>query len=120
MMAKLIRLTHKIAIQLHLVADNCTICISRAEVASPENSGYTLVCIVPFKMTDVHYVKFVIDIYINKTFFRVHVCVCVCVYYNSPPAWGVGRMANKSSPRNQLFTKRYAGPRNWRILVNTE
>jgi hypothetical protein len=29
MAAKLTRLTHKIAIQLHLVAESCTICISR-------------------------------------------------------------------------------------------
>jgi hypothetical protein len=28
--AKLIRLTHKIAIQLHLVAESCTICVSRS------------------------------------------------------------------------------------------
>jgi len=30
MAAKLTRLTHKIAIQLHLVAENCTICSSRS------------------------------------------------------------------------------------------
>jgi hypothetical protein len=30
MAAKITRLTHKIAIQLHLVAENCTICISRS------------------------------------------------------------------------------------------
>jgi len=30
MAAKLARLTHKIAIQLHLVAESCTICISRS------------------------------------------------------------------------------------------
>jgi hypothetical protein len=30
MMAKLTRLTHKIAIQLHLVAESCTICSSRS------------------------------------------------------------------------------------------
>jgi hypothetical protein len=30
MAAKLTRLTHKIAIQLHLVAESCTICSSRA------------------------------------------------------------------------------------------
>jgi len=30
MVAKLIRLTHKVAIQLHLVADECTICSSRS------------------------------------------------------------------------------------------
>jgi len=30
MVAKLIRLTHKIAIQLHLVAESCTICSSRS------------------------------------------------------------------------------------------
>jgi hypothetical protein len=29
MEAKLTRLTHKIAIQMHLVAESCTICISR-------------------------------------------------------------------------------------------
>jgi hypothetical protein len=42
MAAKLVRLTHKIAIQLHLVAESCTICSSRSEAASPETSGYTL------------------------------------------------------------------------------
>jgi hypothetical protein len=30
MAAKLTRLTHKIAIELHLVAESCTICISRS------------------------------------------------------------------------------------------
>jgi len=30
MAAKLTRLTHKVAIQLHLVAENCTICSSRS------------------------------------------------------------------------------------------
>jgi hypothetical protein len=30
MVAKLTRLTHKIAIQLHLVAESCTICSSRS------------------------------------------------------------------------------------------
>jgi len=30
MIAKLTRLTHKIAIQLHLVAESCTICSSRS------------------------------------------------------------------------------------------
>jgi hypothetical protein len=30
MEAKLLRLTHKIAIQLHLVAESCTICSSRS------------------------------------------------------------------------------------------
>jgi hypothetical protein len=30
MVAKLARLTHKIAIQLHLVAESCTICSSRS------------------------------------------------------------------------------------------
>jgi hypothetical protein len=43
MVAKLTRLTHKIAIKLHLVAERCTICVSRSKVASPETFGYTLV-----------------------------------------------------------------------------
>jgi hypothetical protein len=43
MAAKLARLTHKIAIQLHIVAESCTICSSRSKTASPENFGYTLV-----------------------------------------------------------------------------
>jgi len=30
MVAKLARLTHKLAIQLHLVAESCTICSSRS------------------------------------------------------------------------------------------
>jgi hypothetical protein len=42
MAAKLTRLTHKIAIQLHLVAESCTICSSRSKAASPETFGYTL------------------------------------------------------------------------------
>jgi hypothetical protein len=41
MAAKLTRLTHKIAIQLHLVAERCTIW-----AASPETFGYTLVVIL--------------------------------------------------------------------------
>jgi hypothetical protein len=41
MAAKLTRLTHKIAIQLHLVAETCTICSSRPQAASPETFKYT-------------------------------------------------------------------------------
>jgi hypothetical protein len=43
MAAELIRLTHKIAIQLLLVADNCTILQSWLQAASPETFGYDLV-----------------------------------------------------------------------------
>jgi hypothetical protein len=43
MAAKLARLTHKIPIQLHLVAEICTICSSRSRPVSPETFGYTLV-----------------------------------------------------------------------------
>jgi hypothetical protein len=44
MAAKLPRLTHKIAVQLQLVAQSCTICGSRCKTVSPETFGYTLVC----------------------------------------------------------------------------
>jgi hypothetical protein len=40
MAAKLTRLTHKIAIQLHLVAESLQFSL---QAASPETSGYTLV-----------------------------------------------------------------------------
>jgi hypothetical protein len=44
MAAKLTRLTHKIAIQLHLVAESCTICSFRSrQPVSPKTFGYTLV-----------------------------------------------------------------------------
>jgi hypothetical protein len=43
MAEKLTRLTHKIAIQLHLVAESCTILQFSLQVASPETSRYTLV-----------------------------------------------------------------------------
>jgi len=43
MAAKLIRLTHKIEMQLHLVAESCTICKFSLQAASPETFGYTLV-----------------------------------------------------------------------------
>jgi hypothetical protein len=43
MAAKLTRLTHKIATQLHLVAESYTICSSRPQAASPETFGYTLI-----------------------------------------------------------------------------
>jgi hypothetical protein len=45
MAAKLTRLTERIAIQLHLVAERCTICSSQFsfQAASPETFGYTLV-----------------------------------------------------------------------------
>jgi hypothetical protein len=44
MAAKLTRLTHEIAIQLHLVAESCTICSSLSlQAASPETFEYTLV-----------------------------------------------------------------------------
>jgi hypothetical protein len=41
MAARLTRLTHKIAIQLHLVAESCTILFS-LQAACPETFGYTL------------------------------------------------------------------------------
>jgi hypothetical protein len=43
MAAKLTRLTHKLAIQLHPVAESCTSCSSRSQAASEETYGYTLV-----------------------------------------------------------------------------
>jgi hypothetical protein len=43
MAAKLIRLTHRIAIQLYLVAESCTNCSSRSKATSPDTFGYTLV-----------------------------------------------------------------------------
>jgi hypothetical protein len=42
MAAKLIGLTHKIAIQLHLEAENCTICSSRSRRPVRKLFGYTL------------------------------------------------------------------------------
>jgi hypothetical protein len=36
MAAKLTRLTHKIAIQLHLVAESCTVCSSRSRRPVPK------------------------------------------------------------------------------------
>jgi hypothetical protein len=43
MAVKLTRQTHRIAIQLHLVAESCTICSSRPKAASPVTYGYTLI-----------------------------------------------------------------------------
>jgi hypothetical protein len=43
MAAKLTRLTHKIVVQLHLVAESYTIRSSRAKATSPETFGYTVV-----------------------------------------------------------------------------
>jgi hypothetical protein len=43
MAVKLTRVTHQIAIQLHLVANNCTICSSRPQEAGPETFGYTFI-----------------------------------------------------------------------------
>jgi hypothetical protein len=42
MAAKFTILTHKIAKQLHLVAESCTVCSSRSNAASPETFGYSL------------------------------------------------------------------------------
>jgi hypothetical protein len=43
MAVKLIRLSHKIAIQLHLVAESGTILQFSLQATSPETFGYTLV-----------------------------------------------------------------------------
>jgi hypothetical protein len=43
MAAKFTRLTHKIAIQMHLVAESCTILQFSLQAASPETFGYTLI-----------------------------------------------------------------------------
>jgi hypothetical protein len=43
MAAKLTRLTHKIATQLHLVAESYTILQFSLQAASPETFGYNLV-----------------------------------------------------------------------------
>jgi hypothetical protein len=45
MAAKLTRLTHKIAIQLHLVAESCTICSSRSRWQVRKLFGYTAICV---------------------------------------------------------------------------
>jgi hypothetical protein len=42
MATELTRLTHKIAIQLYLVAESCTMCQFSLHVASPETFGYTV------------------------------------------------------------------------------
>jgi hypothetical protein len=44
MATKLTRLTHKIAIQLHLVAESCYHLKFSLQAASPETFGYTPVC----------------------------------------------------------------------------
>jgi hypothetical protein len=44
MAAKLTKLTHKIAIQLHLVAESSYNLQFWLQAASPETFGYTLVC----------------------------------------------------------------------------
>jgi len=43
MAAKLTRRTHKIAVQLHLVAESCTICSSRSRWPVWKLSDYTLI-----------------------------------------------------------------------------
>jgi hypothetical protein len=53
--AKLTRMIHKIAIQLRLLAESCTICSSRSR--RPETFGYTHVCL----------------------YVRMYVCMCVYV-----------------------------------------
>jgi hypothetical protein len=45
MVAKPTRPTHKIAIQLHLVAESCTICSYRSRRPVRKLFGYTLVCL---------------------------------------------------------------------------
>jgi len=62
MAAKLTRLTHKIVIQLHLVAESYIVCNSRLQAASPETFGYTPVrliqpqiCVVPSDGGDFQY-----------------------------------------------------------------
>jgi len=46
MVVELTRLTHKIVIQLQLVAESCTIYSSHSSwPASPETLGYTLICV---------------------------------------------------------------------------
>jgi hypothetical protein len=44
--AKLPRLTHKMALQLHLVSESCNICSSRSR-RRPESFGYILVFVIP-------------------------------------------------------------------------
>jgi hypothetical protein len=44
MVAKLTRLTHRIAIKLHRVTESCTICSSRSRRPVLKLFGYTLVC----------------------------------------------------------------------------
>jgi len=55
MAAKLTRLTHKIALQLHLVVENCTTCSSRSRRP----------------------VRKLLDIY---SYVRMYVCMYVCTY----------------------------------------
>jgi len=43
MAAKVTRLTHKIAIQMHVMAESCITLRFSLQAASPETFGYTLV-----------------------------------------------------------------------------
>jgi len=56
--AKLIRLTHKIAIQLHLVVESYTTCSYRSRRASPETFGYTLVQFFPWEFDSCAIISF--------------------------------------------------------------
>jgi hypothetical protein len=56
MVAKLTRLAHKIAIQLHLVVQSCTICGSLLLATSSETFGYNLVLFFSILSKNLFYV----------------------------------------------------------------
>jgi hypothetical protein len=78
MAAKLTRLTHKIAIQLHLVAESCTIC-SSLQAASPETFGYTLVhCVI--QITSV-LLRTVLVLHIQRDGYIKSTCACLTITF---------------------------------------
>jgi len=53
MAGKLTRLTHRMAIQLHLVAESCTICSSHCRQPSWRTFGYTLILLQSYSQSGV-------------------------------------------------------------------
>jgi ABC-type protease/lipase transport system fused ATPase/permease subunit len=69
MAAKLTRLTHKIAIQLRLVAENCTVCSSHSRRPVRKLLDIPWYCV---------FVCVCVCVYVC-TYVGTYVCVCVCV-----------------------------------------
>jgi hypothetical protein len=149
MAVKHTRLTHKTAIQLHLVGESCTICISRFRrpvrklLDKPSNKlflflltlngkamlqkssqhlHYELISTARNFSTLQYWLLFTVKsdpTGVENAFVSGKVSSRGKPTWSDSPAWGLGERLTTLHRQTKLVTKYYTGPVNWRDLVKT-